>query len=95
MKINDKLNRESLIQIRSYIYQLKKATLFLNEVERVRRLILKWKLNKSMLAEKIGMPKTTFSYTLMGKPHYRFSRLQFEKLTKVLTKISDDLKTLQ
>lgn len=39
----------------------------MSEVERVRRLILKWKINKSMLAEKIGMPKTTFSYTLKGK----------------------------
>jgi hypothetical protein len=73
---------------------LKKAILFMNDVERVRRLILKWKLNKSLLAEKIGMPKTTFSYTLMGKPHYRFSPQQFEKLTKVLIKISDDLKAL-
>jgi hypothetical protein len=67
----------------------------MNDVERVRRLILKWKINKSLLAEKIGMPKTTFSYTLMGKPHYRFSPQQFEKLTKVLIKISDDLGTIR
>lgn len=63
----------------------------MSEIERVQRLILKWRINKSMLAEQIGMPKTTFSYTLKGRPHYRFSPEQFEKLTKVLIKISDDL----
>lgn len=67
----------------------------MNDVERVRRLILKWKINKSLLAEKIGMPKTTFSYTLKGKPHYKFSSEQFEKLIKVLIKMSNDLKTIR
>jgi hypothetical protein len=67
----------------------------MNDVARVRRLILKWKLNRSLLAEKVGMPKTTFSYTLMGKPHYRFSPQQFEKLIKVLIKMRDDLKTIR
>lgn len=67
----------------------------MSEVQRVRRVILKWKINKSMLAEMIGMPKTTFSYTLNEKPHYRFSPQQLKMLTKVLIKISDDLKTLR
>lgn len=63
----------------------------MTDLKRVRDLIMKWKINKGLLAEKIGMPKTTFSYTLKGRPHYRFSPEQFEKLKKVLIRISDDL----
>lgn len=95
MRINKKLTTESRLWLRGYIRHLKKTIAYMNDVARVRRLILKWKLNKSLLADKIGMPKTTFSYTLMGKPHYRFSPQQFDKLTKILIRMSDDLKAIR
>ena len=77
------------------IFDVRKSVLYMHDLRRIKMIIDKWKLNKSLLAEKIGMPKTTFSYTLKGKPHYRFSPEQFEKLTKVLIRMSDDLKTIQ
>lgn len=67
----------------------------MTDLKQLNKLIMKWKLNKSLLAEKIGMPKTTFSFTLNGKKHYKFTPEQLEKLTKVLIKMSDDLKSVQ
>lgn len=67
----------------------------MTDLKQLNKVIMKWKLNKSLLAEKIGMPKTTFSFTISGKKHYKFTPEQFEKLTKVLSKMSDDLKSIQ
>lgn len=67
----------------------------MTDLERVRTLITKWKLNKTLLADKIGMPKTTFSYIIKGKPHYKFTSAQFGKLTKVLIRMTDDFKAIR
>jgi len=68
----------------------------MTELERARYLITKWKLNKRFLADKIGMPRTTFSYIIEGKDHYYLTPQQFQKLTKILGEMGDDLtKTAQ
>jgi len=95
MKINEKLDRESLIKIRNYIHKLKKGVSYMREVDRVRKLILKWKINRALLADKVGMPKTTFSYIIKGKPHYKISPAQLEKLKKILISMSNEFKTIR
>ena len=66
----------------------------MNDMARIRKVILKWKINRPLLAEKIGMPKTTFSYLIEGKPHYKISPGQLKKLKKILCRMIDDLKTI-
>jgi len=62
----------------------------MTDLKRIRRLVLKWKLNRRFLAGKIGMPFTTFSYIIKGKDHYHITPQQLEKLTKILSELSND-----
>jgi hypothetical protein len=66
----------------------------MTDLKHIRKLIAKWKINRAFLADKVGMPKTTFSYTLKGLKHYTFTPAQFRKLTKILLEMSDDFKTI-
>jgi hypothetical protein len=95
MRINENLKGASHEQLRTYIYHLKKAILLMTDLERIRKIILKWKLNRRFLADQIGMPRTTFSYIINGKPHYNITPAQFKKLKKVLISMGDELKTIR
>jgi hypothetical protein len=95
MKIKQTIDTRTQQQWDAYIYDLKKAVVFMNDLERIRKVILKWKINRALLALKVGMPKTTFSYIIEGKPHYKISPAQLKKLKMVISRMSDDFKTIR
>lgn len=63
----------------------------MHNLKQVSEIIEKWKLNKTLLAEKLGMPKGTLSHCLAGKQYYTFSEVQLEKLKVILIELRNDL----
>lgn len=56
-------------------------------------IIIKWKLNKALLASKMGMPLTTFSQKVNRK-HNSFNEAEKERLKAVLIELRDELETI-
>jgi len=67
----------------------------MTNLKHIRSLVVKWKLNRTFLARKIGMPATTFSYIIKGKDHYHITPEQLEKLTTILSQMLKDLTKIQ
>lgn len=61
----------------------------------IQNIIGTWKLNKVVLASKMGMPTTTFKNKLNPKqPAYNLTETEVEKLTGVLRELLQDLETV-
>jgi len=58
----------------------------------IQNLIMRWKLNKVALAAKCGINAYTFKMKLAGKPHYKFTDGEVEKITEVLKELSNEIK---
>lgn len=56
-------------------------------------IIIKWKLNKALLASKMGMPLTTFSQKVNRK-HNSFTPTEKERLKGVLIELRNDLEPI-
>lgn len=54
-------------------------------------IIEKWKLNKNLLASKMGMPKGTFNNKLNPKHSSDFTEDELFKLKGILQELYDDL----
>lgn len=51
----------------------------------------KWKINKSLLASKMGMTNTTFNKKISGDNSNNFSEAEIIKMKMVLKEMRDDL----
>ncbi len=60
----------------------------------IKKIIDKWKLNRNLLAAKIGMSKGSFNNKLSETGTYKFSEQEQEKLLKVLLELHNDLEKL-
>lgn len=63
----------------------------MTETQALNELITKWKLNQSLLAEKLGMKPGTFSNNLLGRKYYNFTEEQLKSLKRVLKELKMDL----
>ena len=66
----------------------------MTEADKIIQIIEKWKLNKTFLAEKLGMEQPTFINTIKKRQYYNFTPAQLEKLKGILVKMREDLKGL-
>ena len=57
-------------------------------------IIIQWKLNRAVLASKIGMPKGTFNNKLSPTHPTKFSTGESQKLTCVLLELRKDLEVI-
>ena len=57
-------------------------------------LVLAWNLNKGLLASKMGVNAYTFKMKLAGKPPYKFTEADMEKLTEALRQLASDIETV-
>ncbi len=55
------------------------------------KLINKWKLNKGLLAKKMGMPLGTFCNKLSSKHSTQFSDVELVQLKMILKELQDDI----
>jgi hypothetical protein len=61
----------------------------------VSQVINKWKLNKALLAFKMGMPKGTFNNKLNPTHASQFSNAEYLKLSFILADLSKDIDNLE
>lgn len=57
-------------------------------------LVQAWNLNKALLASKMGVNAYTFKMKLAGKPPYKFTEADIEKLNEVLRQLAADIETV-
>ena len=53
----------------------------------------KWKINQTLLADKVGLSKGSFSLKLRGLKGQRFTQNQIEILEKTILEIIEDAKS--
>jgi hypothetical protein len=59
------------------------------------KLIEKWKINKTLLADKMGIPRGTFGNKIsQNQSVYSFSSIEIEKLKSILLELRDELNLL-
>ncbi|PIY11231.1 MAG: hypothetical protein COZ18_04445 [Flexibacter sp. CG_4_10_14_3_um_filter_32_15] len=57
---------------------------------KIEQLINKWKINQSLLAEKLGMTKNSFSEKLRNKKSQYFSDEQKEQIRTIIQELHND-----
>jgi hypothetical protein len=57
----------------------------------IQEIIDKWKLNRALLASKLGMPKGTFNNKLSSKHPTKFSDQEMYQLKQTLIELYNDL----
>ena len=57
----------------------------------LKEIIDKWRLNRNLLADRIGMPKGTFNNKLNETNRSKFTDEELEKLKAVLLELRQDL----
>lgn len=57
----------------------------------LKEIIDKWKLNRNLLADKMGMPKGTFNNKLSGTHTSKFTDQELDKLKAILIELRSDL----
>ena len=57
----------------------------------INELIMKWKLNRALLASKIGMPQSTFNNKLNPKHFTSFNKKEIELIKVILSQLKDEL----
>lgn len=66
----------------------------MQNLQAISELITKWKLNQTMLAERLGIPKATFANNLKGRKYYSFTDEQLGKLKSVLIELRSDIEAM-
>lgn len=61
------------------------------ELSAILTLITGWKLNKAHLASKCGINAYTFKMKLAGKPPYKFTDSEVDKIAEVLKELSAEI----
>jgi len=64
------------------------------ETKAIAKLISDWKLNQALIAELIGMPKSTLSAVLQGKPYYEFTDQQLLSIRRIFHCLQQDLQAI-
>lgn len=57
----------------------------------MREIIDKWKINRNLLAEKMGMSKGFFNNKLSERQKYKFTEEEKERLKQILIEMRNDL----
>lgn len=60
----------------------------------MKELIENWKLNKTLLASKMGMSKSFFNNKLMERKPYSFNDEEIERLKNILIELRNDLEKI-
>lgn len=60
----------------------------------MREIIDKWKINRNLLAEKMGMSKGFFNNKLSERQKYKFTEEEKERLKQILIELRNDLKAV-
>jgi hypothetical protein len=66
----------------------------MSNLQAINEIVSKWKLNQTLLAEKMGMTKTTFVKSLNGQKYYKFTDDQLNKLKGILIELRTDLEAV-
>lgn len=66
----------------------------MSSLQAINEIIIKWKINQTLLAEKMGLPKTTFVKNLKGQQYYKFTPEQINKLKGILVELRTDLEAV-
>lgn len=66
----------------------------MTNLQAINEIIFKWKINQTLLSEKMGMSKTTFVKSLNGQQYYKFTDEQFNKLKAILIELRTDLEAV-
>lgn len=66
----------------------------MTNLQAINEIVTKWKLNQTLLAEKMGMTKTTFVKSLNGQKYYKFTDDQLNKLKGILVELRTDLEAV-
>jgi hypothetical protein len=61
------------------------------DLQAINEIICKWKINQTLLAQKMGQPKTTFVKSLKGQQYYKFTPEQIKALNDILVELRTDL----
>lgn len=57
----------------------------------MKSLMTSWKFNKIILASKMPMNAYTFKMKIAGKPPYKFTEYEIERLREVLQELAQDI----
>jgi len=66
----------------------------MSNLQAINEIVSKWRLNRTLLAEKMSMTKTTFVKSLNGQKYYRFTDEQLRKLKSILVELRTDLEAV-
>ena len=61
------------------------------DITRLSAALNKWRINKTMLADMLGIDKGTLSAILSGRKYYDFTQQQEEAMRAILTEMGKDL----
>ena len=66
----------------------------MSNLQAINEIIIKWKLNQTLLAERMGMSRTVFVKNLSGQKYYTFTDEQLNKLKSILVEFRTDLEAV-
>ncbi len=66
----------------------------MSNLQAINEIVSRWKLNQTLLAEKMGMSKTTFVKSLNSQKYYKFTDEQVSKLKSILVELRTDLESV-
>ena len=66
----------------------------MQNLQAISEIITKWKINQTLLANRLEMPKGTFVNSLKGRKYYSFTEDQISKLKAILIELRTDLEAV-